>query len=84
MTAAPKPITKVTVSAARGAQVTIEAAEPMAAVVSEAATLLELAAKLVDTEPPGPAIGFTAERRYTAPAQPSAMRLAPGPYPVQA
>ncbi|MEV4270572.1 hypothetical protein [Micromonospora aurantiaca (nom. illeg.)] len=33
---------------------------------------------------PGPAVGFQAERRYTPPAQPSGMRWAPGPYPVQA
>lgn len=85
MTTTPKPpATKVTVSAPSGAQVTIEASEPMAAVAAEAAQLLERAAKLADTEPPGPAIGFTAERRYAAQAQPSSMWRAPGPYPVQA
>lgn len=34
-------------------------------------------------ERPGPAYGFQAERRDTRPAQPSAMRWAPHPYPVQ-
>ena len=31
----------------------------------------------------GPAFGFQAERRSTPPAQPSGMRWAPGPYPIQ-
>lgn len=34
--------------------------------------------------PPGPATGFQlTERRWTPPAQPSGMRAAPGPFPVQ-
>jgi hypothetical protein len=39
-----------------------------------------------DTEGPervGPAFGFQASARWTPPAQPSSMRAAPGPYPVQ-
>ena len=35
-------------------------------------------------ESDGPAFGFQAERRGTPPAQPSGMRWAPGPYPIQA
>lgn len=34
-------------------------------------------------ESDGPAFGFQAERRGTPPAQPSGMRWAPGPYPIQ-
>lgn len=83
-TAAPeRTTTKVTVTAPGGAQVTIEAAEPMPMVAAEAAHLLERATKLGEGRP-GPAVGFAAERRYTPPAAPSGMWRAPGPYPTQA
>ena len=52
-------------------------------------TLLPLAQKAWEAtegakhEADGPAFGFQAERRHTPPAQPSGMRWAPGPYPIQ-
>lgn len=66
-----------------GVTVEIDADEPMDAVKAAALDAFHTAGGWPQAGE-GPAAGFTTERRYTPPAQPSAMRWAPGPYPEQA
>jgi hypothetical protein len=65
-----------------GATIEVEADDPLAEVADRALELFRQAGGWPQQQ--GAAIGFAAtERRSTPPVQPSGMRWAPGPYPVQ-